>query len=82
MSLRMIMAGSYQGMSPLLSDTLQLWSEAEGKKVLVAKLLSEVSLTDVYRDFEKAHPDLPKERAARDRRAAAGARGGRPAWPS
>ena len=51
--------------SPLTGDTLKLWSEEEGQRVIVAKLLSEVSLTDVYLDFEKAHPGKLKESAFR-----------------
>ena len=50
--------------SPLRDDTLLLPNE-EGEKVRVAKLLSEVSLTDVYLDFEREHPGLIKERAFR-----------------
>ena len=38
---------------------------ANGDKELVAKLLSEISLTDVYLDFEKAHPGKLKESAFR-----------------
>ena len=53
--------------SPMKSDMLQM-KDANGEKVLVAKLLSEVSLTDVYIDFEKKHPGLLKERAFRELR--------------
>ena len=53
--------------SPMKSDTLQM-KDANGEKVLVAKLLSEVSLTDVFIDFEKKHPGLLKERAFRELR--------------
>eukprot|EP00900_Chrysochromulina_parva_P027177 jgi/Chrpa1/9093/Chrysochromulina_OHIO_Genome00017919-RA len=41
--------------SPMKSDMLQM-KDANGEKVLVAKLLSEVSLTDVSIDFEKKRP--------------------------
>ena len=50
--------------SPLRGDVLHLKDE-HGERQPVAKLLSEVSLTDVYLDFEKAHPGLLKERAFR-----------------
>jgi len=53
--------------SPMKSDMLQM-KDANGEKVLVAKLLSEVSLTDVSIDFEKKHPGLLKERAFRELR--------------
>ena len=50
--------------SPLRGDVLHIKDE-HGVRQPVAKLLSEVSLTDVYLDFEKAHPGLLKERAFR-----------------
>lgn len=53
--------------SPMVGDVLKIKDE-HGEQQTVAKLLSEVSLTDVYLDFEKAHPDLLKERAFRDLR--------------
>ena len=51
--------------SPIASDVLKL-KDASGEVQLVAKLLSEVSLTDVYLDFVKQHPDVKiKERSFR-----------------
>ena len=50
--------------SPLRGDALLL-PDGKGGKVRVAKLLSEVSLTDIYLDFERAHPGVLKERAFR-----------------
>lgn len=42
---------------------LQLHSKTEKKKVLVAKLPSEVSVPDVYLVFKEVHPSLLKESA-------------------
>ena len=51
--------------SPMRDDVLKL-KDAEGDWQKVPKLLSEVSLTDVYLDFVKMHgEDLIKERAFR-----------------
>ena len=41
--------------SPIKSDVLQI-KDADGVVQAVAKLLSEVSLTDIYLDFRLAHP--------------------------
>eukprot|EP00966_Prymnesium_polylepis_P163867 3788533-Prymnesium_polylepis.1 len=45
--------------SPIASDVLTLKTGPNPEdRIKVAKLLSEVSLTDVYLDFRKAHPDV------------------------
>ena len=51
--------------SPLVGDVLKI-KQSDGSYVLTAKLLSEISLTDVFLDFQKEYPDVSiKERAFR-----------------
>jgi hypothetical protein len=51
--------------SPIAGDVLKI-KQADGSYVLTAKLLSEISLTDVFLDFQKEYPDVRiKERSFR-----------------
>ena len=43
--------------SPIKSDVLK-FKDDQGEDIYVPKLLSEVSLTDVYLDFKKANPSV------------------------
>ena len=51
--------------SPIAGDVLKI-KQADGSYVLTAKLLSEISLTDVFLDFQLEYPDVKiKERSFR-----------------
>ena len=43
--------------SPIAGDVLKL-KQPDGSFALTAKLLSEISLTDVFLDFQKEYPDV------------------------